>query len=387
MIKKMSLPLQLCIVIALVFIVGPLFPYSFVRAAYTFSLLFKECLGFFLPAIVFSFILGGILSFKKNAPLVLGVLLSLIICSNILVSLTSFSIGKLMLPFLTHGVMCEGLVATTTIIPFFTWHLPPLIGSEKAMIAAVLLGMFFSFAPHAGFEQAIIRLKRTIEIIFNRFFIPLLPLYVLGFLLKLVQEGTLLSLFGSFGKAFLLVLLVQVCITTIAYFIAVKGKVQSLFGAMSNAFSSYLTAFSTMSSTAAIPVTVVSAEKNTGNRPLAQLAIPVMANVHLMGDAITVPIFLLVMLSLFLGAVPTMGTYFVFICYFCMAMLATSGVPGGGIIVILPILKSIFGFTPEMISIITALYLLQDSFGTACNVFGDGALTMIANNVLKRILR
>ena len=136
-----------------------------------------------------------------------------------------------------------------------------------------------------------------------------------------------------------------------------------------------------MSSIATLPVSLVCAEKNTGNKQIVHFAMPILANIHLMGDAVCVPLFALATMKLFFGVLPTFGAYVVFLGYFCVAMLAVSGIPGGGIIVMLPLLKTLFGFTPEMLSVMTALYLLQDGFGTAANVMGDGALVIILDRI------
>lgn len=363
---------------------GSYFNGQFVSAAYTFSLAFKEVLGLFLPFIVFSFILGGILSFKKNAPLVLLILLVAIICSNFFVATMSFFTGKTLLPWLTSGFADVNLSITESIKPLFVFKLPSLIGAEKAMLSAIILGLFFSYKRNEkiiGYAQ---QLKSGVENILKKIFIPLLPLYVFGFLSKLSYEGTFYLLFKSYGSAFMLIVAVQFVYLFLMYFTIAWFNISEAIRTIKNAIPSYLTAFSTMSSTATIPVTVEGVEKNIGKSSLAHISVPIMANVHLLGDAITTPILSLVTIAIFFGTVPTFGTFLVFVTYFCMAMLATSGVPGGGIIVVLPLLKSIFGFTPEMISIITTLYLLQDCLGTAGNVMGDGALTIFVHKLLKR---
>lgn len=385
--KKPSLPIQLLAVLGCALLFGHSVPEPVVRALYSFSLVFKECLGFFLPAVIFSFVLSGILAFKKNAPLVLGVLLLLIVTSNVLVCLTSYSIGSTLLPFLTDGSVTDGLITTRQLSAYFDITLPMLIRPEYALLSAVVIGLVSGFFNLPTISKISHVLRSKVETVLNTVVIPLLPLYILGFILKFVREGMLGRLFGTYGGSFLLILLIQAIVVTTAYLIATRGNASRAFEAMKNASSSYLAAFGAMSSTAAIPVTTVAATENTGNEPLANVAIPIMANIHLMGDAVTIPIFCLVTLFLFTGAIPSLATFLYFIVFFCSAMLATSGIPGGGIIVIIPILQSVLGFTPEMVSIITALYLLQDSFGTACNVFGDGALTMIANNILARILK
>lgn len=383
--KKASLPIQLIIVIALSLLVGQHLGSSVVQFFYTFSTIFKEILGFFLPFIVFSFILAGILSFKKNAPIVVGILISTVIASNFLVTFFSFNIGKWFLPVLKSNAATAALSSDITINPLVNFSLPTLISSEKAMFAALTIGIVLSFVSVPKIETFALSFKNIVEKILNYFFIPMLPLYVLGFLLKITHEGVFGALFKTYGKTFGLILLIQMFYLGFMYLVAAGFSIKKAITYIKNVVPGYLTAFSTMSSTAAIPVTVNCAEKNTRNKPLAQISAPIMANIHLIGDGIAVPIMATVTMALFLGVVPNFVMYTKFIVYFCMVMLATSGVPGGGIIVVIPLLKSILGFTPEMISIITALYLLQDCFGTAGNVTGDGALMIIINKILKKL--
>ena len=385
MLRKISLPIQLLLVIGAAFLFGHYLTEYQVRIFYTFSLFFKEILGFCLPFIIFSFILSGILSFKKGAHIVLAVLFICIVVSNFLISMTSFSIGKFLLEWLHEGCVSKGLSSQIQLAPIYKISLPVLIGSEKAMLLAVGLGMLGSFVNLPRLEQRIFLFKNFVESVLNKIFIPLLPIYVLGFLLKLFHEGSLVSLLGTYGKAFGLVIALQWSYLFVMYLIANGWKICETVGSIKNSMPSYLAAFSTMSSTAAIPVTVNCMKKNFGNKSFAQVAAPILANIHLVGDSITVPIFALVTLSLFLGLIPSISTFLVFVFYFCLAMLAVSGVPGGGIIVMIPILKSILGFTPDMISVITALYLLQDAIGTAGNVMGDGALAIIVHKILRKL--
>jgi Na+/H+-dicarboxylate symporter len=383
--KKVSLPIQLILVIALSLFIGQYLNSYVVQFFYTFSTIFKEILGFFLPFIVFSFILAGILSFKKNAPIVVGILLGTIITSNLLVTFFSFNIGKLFLPILKSNATTATLSSNVTINPLVNFSLPSIISSEKAMFAALVIGIILSFVAMPRIEKFAFSFKNIVEKILNYFFIPMLPLYVFGFLLKITHEGVFGALFKTYGKTFGLILLIQMLYLGFMYLAASGFTIKKAILFIKNAVPSYLTAFSTMSSTASIPVTINCAEKNKVGRPLAQISAPIMANVHLIGDGISVPIMATVTMALFLGIVPNFVMYTKFIIYFCMVMLATSGVPGGGIIVVIPLLKSILGFTPEMISIITALYLLQDCFGTAGNVTGDGALMIIINKILKKL--
>lgn len=383
---KVSLPTQLLIILGSVILFGNMLTTSTIQLFYSISLTFKECLSFLLPYMVFAFISSGILAFKKRAPIVIGVLLTCILLSNSLVALFAYIVSTSLLCSITNGVVIDQLLTTQApITPLWLFSLPKFISSEKAMLSAVIVGMILSYINVPLAEQAIARFKKNIEWLLNSFFIPILPIYILGFLLEIHHKGVFLQLFQSYGKTFALIFVLHMITIFIIYFIASGFKLQKALTYINNAIPSYLTAFGTMSSTATIPVTIQCAQKNIDNQPLTQVATPILANVHLLGDAISTPILAIVTLYLFTGIVPSAVTFCSFIMYFCLTMLAVSGVPGGGIIVMIPILTAILGFSDAMISIITTLYLLQDAIGTAANVMGDGALIIIVDKVLKKI--
>jgi Na+/H+-dicarboxylate symporter len=210
-------------------------------------------------------------------------------------------------------------------------------------------------------------------------------LYVLGFLVEINHQGVLMQLFQTYGKTFALIILLQIIVLFIAYFIAAQWNFIQAIRYIRIAMPSYLTAFGTMSSTATIPLTVQCAEENTGNHGLSAMATPILANIHLLGDAISTPMLALVTIFIFQGTLPNPGVYTVFVSYFCINMLAVAGIPGGGIIVMIPILKTVLGFDDMMISVITTLYFLQDGLSTAGNVMGDGALMIMINKILQRL--
>jgi Na+/H+-dicarboxylate symporter len=269
--------------------------------------------------------------------------------------------------------------------PLFSFHLPTIIPSHYALLAAIVLGLFFAFKEWAPYEECIEKAKRAVEFFLKKILIPLLPLYVLGFLLKIQYEGLFGQLVQQYGSAFALIIAVQTCYLFIMYLFANGFSLAHTVQSIQNIVPSYLTAFSTMSSTATVPVAVVNAEKNTNNKALASMSIPIMANIHMVGDSLSTPILAMVTMMIFKGCLPTFAQYVVFIGYFCMAMLAASGIPGGGIFVVIPALVNHFGFTPDMVSVITMLYFLLDSFGTAANITADGGLVIILNNLLKRL--
>lgn len=385
MLSKISLPVRLIAVIAFVFLCGDYFNESLVRFFYTFSLIFKELLTFVLPFIIFSFVLTGILSFKRNAPAILALLVGSIFVSNCIVALLTYVVGAAVVPSIVHGLSVDGLQVAEGVAPYVHFVLPSLISSGWALVAAICIGIMLSFVQMPAVETGVRTIKSLLEKFLNSYFIPMLPIYVFGFLLEVQHKGVFGSLFANYGKAFVLICVTQVVFLALYYLFAACGSIHKAIAYIKGALPSYLTAFSTMSSTATIPVTVECAEKNGVNKPLAELSMPIMANIHLVGDSISTPLLAMVTVMLFLGTFPDLFTYMKFVVMFCSAMLAVSGIPGGGIIVMIPILVSQFCFNEQMVSIIITLYLLLDSFGTAANVMGDGALAIVSNKLFKRL--
>jgi Na+/H+-dicarboxylate symporters len=350
-----SLPLQLISVIIFVLIFGTYLSVFSIEICYTFSMLFKELLGMILPFMVFFFVSAGILSFKKNAPIVLGLLLSLVFISNGLVALLSYGMMKLFAPIISCEAMAiqAPLYSIKSLIPI-SLSLP--FNAVHALVGAIIIGLLCSFIVVPYINMVINSGKELVEKILTVGFIPFLPLYVLGFLLQIRYEGLLACLIQQYGNAFLLIVSLQLMYLFWMYFIASKFSLKETLRTIHVAMPSYITAFSTMSSTATIPVSVKSATENTGNRGLSHMAIPIMANVHLLGDSIATPILAMTTLLIFQGSLPSFTHYLGFVFYFCTAMFAVSGIPGGGILVMIPILISQFQFSAEMVSIITTLY-------------------------------
>jgi len=381
---KISLPLQLLLILVGAVCFGSLVPLSLVQGAYTVSFLIKEVLEFFLPFVVFFFISSGIMAFQQKSVAMIGILLGVAFTSNYIAALYTYVCGASIVGSLSLG-SSHLFHARSAIAPLFSLNLRPCCASEKAMLAALLVGVALSFYKSEMGVAIITRGKRAIEWGLSHLFIPVLPLYVLGFFLKMSREMPLAKLFSVYGVVFVAALCLQVIILFLLYLFAAGGSVRRALSMIGVAVPSYVTALGTMSSIAALPVSIVCAEKNSKSRSVSYFAMPILANIHLMGDAVSVPLFCLATMYVFTASIPSLATYLVFIGYFCFTMLAVSGIPGGGIIVMLPLLKSIFGFTPDMLSLMTALYLLQDGFGTAANVMGDGALVIVLNKIRMKL--
>lgn len=385
MFSKMSLPLQLLLVITIVILFGNYVPLNIVQFFYTLSIIFKECLNFLLPFMVFVFICTGILSFKERAPIIIAIMISLVFISNIFTPFIAYFITKILLPTITNNISLLEISTEPSMQSSISLTLPQLLKPEHAIFFAVITGMLVSYLKISQAELILKQGKKWIEWIINNLFVPILPFYIFGFLIELHHRGVFFDLCQSYGKTYALIIALQLSILIFYYLIAAEFNLKKGIEYLKNSLPSYLTAFGTMSSTASIPVTIKCAEKNTHNKPLAEVATPILANIHMLGDAITIPVLAIVTIFVFQGTTPTITTFITFIFYYSTTMLAASGIPGGGIIVAIPILKSILGCTDAMISIMITLHLLQDGFGTGGNVMGDGAIMIIMNKLLKKI--
>lgn len=384
---KLSLPFQLGIAIIAALVMQPYMSLTVLQGFYTFSLLFKALLSAIIPLIIFSFIVSGILSFEKNAPIVLGLLIIIIFASNGIVALISYLAALMIVPALTCDINTTIILVSQELSPYFDITIPLWLSKSSVYIlfASTLLGIILSWKRVQAIEVMVEHCKTYIENFITYIFLPLLPIYVFGFMLKIGFDGTFELLFRQYGSTCLLIVFVQFVYLACFYLLAAGFSWQQAWRYIKTAAPSYITAFSTMSSTAAIPVTVKAAEKNSGNTSLARMSVPIMANVHLLGDSVATPLLALVTLIVFKGCLPSFATYMVFVASFCIAMFGAAGIPGGGIIVMLPVLKTYFGFTGAMSDLVMSLYFLMDPFGTAANVMGDGALVIIVNKVLRRL--
>ncbi|MEX0848874.1 MAG: cation:dicarboxylase symporter family transporter [Candidatus Dependentiae bacterium] len=384
MLRTLRLPLQLVGAIILVTFFGSYFSPAAVRFFFTVSHIFKEFLGLLLPFIIFSFIASGILSLKRGAPLILLILLACIFVSNFIITTLSYVFVRLALPVAQCPAAAEALAVESSLDPLINFKIPQLVSPALMLVLGVICGIVFSIKRVAFVEDTIEKIKSLVEIILLRIFIPLLPIYVFGYLLEINHRGILTLLFRHYGNAIVLILCMQMFFI-FSFFVLARCSFKKGWESLKIALPSYITAVSTISSTATIPVTVECAEKNTGNRPLAEMSVPLLANIHLMGAGINIPILSLATLILFKAIVPDPLTYLTFVFYFCTSMFAVTGIPGAGLIVMMPLLDSYFHFSPIMISVLTTLYLLMDASSAGTNVMGDGALIIIVNKLLKKL--
>lgn len=366
----------LAAIIALVLCDGML-PSQLKSILYALSLTIKSGIIFILPVVIFMLLFKTIAQLASNATALILMIIIGVCCSNFLSTMISYQVGSAIYQIDLSISAPQGLEGLT---PAWNFTLPKLIANDRAMFAGLILGLFFSrFMPKlAG------KFSNYFEIgvdFILRLFLIFIPFFILGFVVKLIHDKVMESIVHDYALIFCLVAVAQFTYIAGLYFFANSFRWKAFLSSIQNMLPAVIAGFGSMSSAAAMPLTLIGAERNTGHSKLTRLCIPATVNIHLIGDCFAIPIFAFAVMKNFGVAEPTFYAYFIFACYFVLAKFSVAAIPGGGIIVMLPILESHLGFTSEMSSLITALYILFDPVITSANVAGNGGFAMILNKI------
>lgn len=352
---------------------SPLIPVAGKEVFYAVSLSLKAVIVFLLPVIIFSLLFKTAVQLAKNATKTIFLILAAICCSNFISTWISFSVGKA-----AYGIDLSMALPSeqNALVPAWTFSTFKWIGNQHAMFAGLALGILLALYRPAiaqklsGFFDLIVaKVLRGILLI--------IPLFIFGFILKLSHEGTLVALIWDYAPVLGIVAGAVFSYIALLYLAANRFQLKSAIRSMKAMMPAALAGFGSMSSAAAMPLTILGAEKNARNPDLARSVIPATVNIHLIGDCFAIPIFAFAVLKNFGVAEPSMWAYLQFSLYFVMAKFSVAAVPGGGILVMLPILESALQFDPAMLSLITALYILFDPVITCANILGNGAFAML----------
>ncbi|MGE3318903.1 MAG: cation:dicarboxylase symporter family transporter [Candidatus Berkiella sp.] len=369
--KKMGLPLLLLLILVLPLFWGKFIPVTAKAFLYSLSLSMKAILLVILPFIIFSFVFSAIMNLKSGVFKFILTLIAMIFLSNSAAIFTGFTVGSIILPKLSIAAHTPP-DAQMLLTPLWTLKLKNWIPNQYALIAGFILGIIFSFWKMAIADKTAKNLNKLANAFLKIVFIPLLPLFILGFVFKLEHDQLLAKALRTFGPVFFVVVGTQITYLLVLYFCAAKGSIKTFFDYIKNILPATITGFSTLSSAASMPVLILCTEKNLSEPAIAEMVIPATINTHTIGSAIGITLLSLTTLLAFGHALPTFYEFFEFGFIYALAKFAVAAVPGGAIIVVTPLLESYFHFTGEMVGLITAIYMLFDPFGTATNVTGNG---------------
>ena len=398
--KRISLPLIARIIIAggLGIALAPMLPLWSVRIFVTFNALFSQFISFLVPLIIVGLVTPAICRMGSSARKLLLVTCLLAYISTILAGLFSYGAGTALLPRIvgTAGHL-QGGTAGPEVLPYFELSIPPLLDVMSALVTAFLCGIFLTMtakAPAPGTEGqstegrgglfAVFEdLERIVMLSIQHLLIPFLPLYIFGIFLKITFTGEASPIFALFSKVIILIFLLSIAYMLFIFLVAGIAAKRHPLRCLGKMLTAYLTALGTSSSAATIPITLRQTIKCGVRSEVAGFTVPLCATVHLPGSMLKIVACCLAIMIME-GTEPTFSLMLGFIALLAVTMVAAPGVPGGAIMAAVGLIGTVLGFGEADQGLVIALYIVMDSFGTACNVTCDGALALMVDALSKR---
>ncbi|MCB8564650.1 dicarboxylate/amino acid:cation symporter [Fusobacterium ulcerans] len=381
--KKLGLLPRLIVGLIAGIIVGKIGFIPLLRIMLTFNGLFGNFLQFVIPLIILGFVAPGIGDLGKKAGKLLAVTTVLAYGSTIVSgSLAFFTNSILLRKILPAGAaLAEGSHPEAGLLSgYLTVDMPPIMGVMTALLMAFVIGIGIAVVEGTTLKNFMNEIQTIVEKIITNIIIPFLPLYVAGIFANMTYAGEIVKIMSVFAKVFGIIIILHFVILLVQYTIAGTLAGANPILLIRKMLPAYFTAIGTQSSAATIPVTLKQTKENGVNEGIADFTIPLCATIHLSGSTITLVSCSMAVMMLH-GMPITFSGMFGFILMLGVTMVAAPGVPGGAVMAALGLLESMLGFGPELTSLMIALYLTQDSFGTACNVTGDGAISIIVNRI------
>lgn len=348
----------------------------------TFNNIFGSFLGFIIPLIIVGFVAPGIGNLGKSAGKLLGGSTVLAYVSTIIAGSFAYVVDTNIFPkllnvgsFILHDTTNPEEALVKSLINI---KIAPLMDVMTALVLAFVLGLGIAYLKEDTVKKFMDEFQLIVEGTIKSVIIPLLPFHISGIFANMTYAGKVEMIIAVFAKVFVVIIILHILILLFQYTVAGSLNGKNPISLIRTMLPAYFTAVGTQSSAATIPVTLAQTKKNGANDGIAEFTIPLFATIHLSGSTITLTSCSLAIMMLE-GMNFSFSSYFGFILMLGVTMVAAPGVPGGAVMAALGLIQSMLGFNAELSSLMIALYLAQDSFGTACNVTGDGALALIVN--------
>ncbi|CAL8897330.1 sodium:proton antiporter [Kocuria varians] len=380
-----NLLLRVLVAIVLGIVVGLFLPEWLARVFMTFNGIFSQFLGFLIPLIIVGLVTPAIADLGRGAGKWLAVTAAIAYGSTIFAGLLAFLVAKATYPWILGGERTvNGLENPEdhALSGFFEITMPPVFDVMTALVLAFCLGVGITLIKgnvlHDGFSE----LRTIVMRIVEKVIIPLLPVYIFGMFLGLTMNGQIMLVITTFLRVVILAFIMTIVILVIQYCIAGLVARRNPFVMLKNMLPAYATALGTASSAATIPVTLACTKRNGVDDRVAGFTIPLCATIHLSGSTMKIVLFSLAIMTIS-GMPISTGQYIGFVFLLGVTMVAAPGVPGGAIMAAVGILQSTLGFDQTAVGLMIATYVAIDSFGTACNVTGDGAIASVMDRMLR----
>ena len=372
----MKLILKLIAGIVAGILVGLYVPITGVELLFTVKELIGQIISFTIPLIILFFIASGIAGLPKGSGHLLGKTVGFAYSSTIIAGTLAFLLVSAVIPFLSGGITFEAEVATE-IGSFIDLEIPPLMGVMTALVTAFVFGIGMSQLELDTLKKVSDQGRDVVDGLLSKVIIPALPFYIAGVFAEMTVAGTVVDTLQTFGVVLIAALVMHWLWLSVLYIATGILLKRNPIELVKNMLPAYFTALGTMSSAATIPVSLQSSKANKVKEDVANFTVPLCATIHLSGSTIT--IVTCAMAVMFLSPsmeVPSLMGMLPFIMMLGVVMIAAPGAPGGAVMSALGLLTSMLGFNEGAVALMIALYLAQDSFGTACNVTGDGIIAL-----------
>lgn len=382
---KDSLIIKLILGVVVGLIVGLYCNETVIGVVQSIKFILGQLINFTVPLIILGFIAPAITKMKSNASKMLGVMLLLAYTSSVGAAFFSMIAGYSIIPKLNIISTVEGLKELPKMI--FRVEIPPVFSVMSALVLSLFLGLAVVWTKSEAFEKLLDEFNNIMLKLVYAIIIPILPFFIASTFATLAYEGGITKQLPVFLKVVVIVLIGHFIWLTVLYTLGgiISGK--NPFNLLKFYGPAYLTAVGTMSSAATLPVALSCAKKSKAlDDDIANFAIPLGSTVHLCGSVLTEVFFVMTVSQVLYGELPALSTMVLFIILLGIFAVGAPGVPGGTVMASLGIIISVLGFDDSGVALMLTIFALQDSFGTACNVVGDGALALMLNGIFKKEL-
>lgn len=333
-----------------------------------------------VPLVIIGFVAPSITKLGKNASKMLIAAVAIAYLSSIGAAFFAMTVGYLVLPHLSIPTQVAGLQALPELV--FKLDIPSIMPVMTALVTALMLGITTLWTGAKTMENLLNEFEDIMMMVVKKFILPILPVFIAATFAELTFEGSITRQAPVFFTVILLALAGHLVWLAVLYTIAGILSRRNPWEVIRHYGPAYLTAVGTMSSAATLPVSLSCIRKSTAvRRDTADFAVPLGATIHLCGSVLTETLFVMLISLLLYGSIPPLGTMVLFITLLGIFAVGAPGVPGGTVMASLGIVTAILGFNEAGVALLLAIFALQDSFGTACNVTGDGAIALMLDGI------
>ena len=378
-----SLPFRLVLAMAIGISGGLFANTAIMQVVITVQNLLSAVIMFTIPLIIIGFIAPSITHLGGNASRMLGIALLLAYLSSVGASLFSVASGYAILPHL--NIVSETGVRNTLPEMLFDLKIPPVMSVMSALVFSVFIGLAAAWTRAEKITAALNEFQGMVLLIVTRIIIPILPFFIACTFCSLAYQGTITSQLPVFVAVILIVIVGHFIWMAFLYSLAALYSRKNPFRVLRHYLPAYLTAIGTMSSAATLPVALGCAKKSDAlRRDMIDFGVPLFANIHLCGSVLTETFFVMTVSLALYGSLPSLASLILFSVLLGVFAIGAPGVPGGTVMASLGLIVSILDFDAAGTALMLTIFALQDSFGTACNVTSDGALTLIISEYSDR---